>query len=105
MSSLSYAGISLEFLKTNEISRDVVMSDDGSGRLFNRHTFDVHAVVNPFTTSYDATKTATPGIVPALTDVNIREALSVPRQKLIYKVGNDTLLESPSGGALMDSNN
>jgi hypothetical protein len=43
--------------------------------------------------------------VPAQTEANIRQQLEQSRGQLLYKVGNDIVLQSPANGMTVDANN
>src|SRR2546430_1159929 len=109
MSTLIYNGIELQPIRTHEISRDEIYSDDGTTYLYTKWHFDVFCIYNPGTTSYDfvnrpASIGTHPSVAPGLpvaqadkkpapiTDIAVRSFLRVPRATFTYKVGDTVLL-------------
>lgn len=120
MSDLSYNGISLKMLKTNLLGRDVVYGPDGADRWYTQWTIDVDCIYNPGATAYTLDPDGEPVVAPfapggpliggalaPTTDLAIREALTEPRQKLVYSIpgadGPIVLLSSPAGSATVDA--
>lgn len=104
---LNYGGIRLDILDTREISRQRIASDDGTTYLWTRWVFDVHAIVNPATISWGGVPgapVAQNGIMPAVTDLNIRRTLRTDRSQLTYKLGEDIILQSPPSNEVVDAN-
>jgi hypothetical protein len=99
--SITYNGITLELVKTNLISRSPIFSPDGVDYLYTHWDIDINCVYNPGATSYNSDGSSSNTLLPAPTDVNIRHALSLPRQALLITVGSDALINI-SG---VDSNN
>jgi hypothetical protein len=114
VSFLSYNGFEMDLLRTNSYTKEAVFTDDQSDYLYTRFRIDADCVWNPEATSYDANLEATPGVLPASTEANIRMALMQPRRKLFFSVEhpdpegeapNDILIESPAGGRPNDATN
>lgn len=92
---ISYNGITLEVVKTNNYEQAAVYSPDGTDYLYTRHTLDVQCVFNPYATAYNNEGNATPGTYPALTARNIRQYLLEPRKTLKVSVASDVILNVP----------
>lgn len=120
MSTLTYRGISIDVVDTEEYSKSPVYDARGT-YLYTRVRLVVRGVASPVTTSYrrvaaevDAGPTAVQafGQRGATTETAIRHALTQPRGILVYTIGNVEVLRSPAvtegavdGHAPCDANN
>lgn len=71
-----YGGLELKIMKTNQISRDHILSADGLTYLYTRYAINVIAVVNPKATSQPE------GSLPATSDKALLQILRAPRLPL-----------------------
>lgn len=97
--TITYNGIDLEVVKTNTIRRLPVYTDDGVDYKYTHWLIDVDCVFNPQATSVNANGQSQhrPGLLPAVTDVNIRQRLTAPRQLLIVRNGDaNVILKTPA---------
>lgn len=97
-----YNGIKFDILKTNVHSMEAVYSEDGADYLYTQCHVDVSAVLNPQAMSYTFGPSAVVGQTPASTIANIRHQLLQPRGQLLVTDFGATVVESPSGGYLVD---
>jgi hypothetical protein len=99
MSQLIYNGIPLQFTRTNSFQRIVRMSDDKTEYMWTDFIIDINFIYAPSATSYP-----TQGLMPEVSDVNLRFLLMQPRQPLYYAEGGIPILSIPSnldnGGAI-----
>lgn len=87
MSSLSYSGITLDYVRTSSIDHEPVYDESGTDYLYSKVTLSIHAVVNA------SLQPATGGETATQTMARIRHLLSMPRQHLVFNVGADTLFD------------
>lgn len=109
MAIVTYRGIELDVVQTNEFGRKEVMSSDGTTYLYTEWTIDVNCVLNPQATSYIAgavgvSPTQQDGKNSTDTDKAIREWLLQPRGTLSVSV-DGLLLTSPLSGYVVDAAN
>jgi hypothetical protein len=104
MSSLTYNGITLEFIRTNVLDRTARYSDDGVDYMWTDFTLDVISVFNPYGTSYNEFAEQEFGVMPEITDAAIRHYLLQNRQPLLFEEGGIVIAELESnlenGGAI-----
>lgn len=90
MSILTYNGYTMLLIKTNSVTREPRLSDDGTDYMWTVFTIDVNCVYNPRATSYP-----TVGELPMVTDATIRSGLMQPRCPLFFSEGNIPILNLP----------
>lgn len=84
MAKLTYRGVTLQISDTQSVSRDAIMSTDGQDYLYTRFRFAVGGIYNPRATAYTAGPVATPGTMPPITDISIRNTLMQPGGVLVW---------------------
>lgn len=103
---LNYNSVELAIIYQKEIGRRHVYTEDKAIYLWTEWTFDVIAHVNPQTISYAYAPAGPPvsgnsisaqsGLMPAVTDLAIRNALNVPRGNLAFVQNGNVVLKVPS---------
>lgn len=93
MSQLVYGGVALSMISTQSIEHEPQYSDDESDYLRTKITVNVVALVNAALSPSYYGESAT------ATMARIRHLLLMPRRPLIFAVGNEILLASPTGNA------
>lgn len=105
MSVVTYNGVRMDLVKTNQISVRPVMSTDNTQYLYTEWSHDFVALLNPENTSYTTGGTAQSGLLPAVTIQGIRHKLMQPRRTYSWTIGPDTVISSPSDNVTTDMRN
>jgi hypothetical protein len=92
--SITYNGVKLEVI-VGRMNSVVEYSSDGTEALYTRHEIEVDAWFNPQAGSFDEDGVVSPGNFPGLTNNNIKELLSTPRQRLVVRAGGSIVIDSP----------
>lgn len=99
MAVLTYNGVQITFARTMFWDSQEVMSDDGVDYLYTHVTLSVVGIVNPFTLSPQNKIGTTGQQLGAMMAADLKEVLMSPRKKLIFTVGNTTVVEVPKDSA------
>jgi hypothetical protein len=94
---LTYGAISLDIVKTNNVIRQAIYSEDGCDYLYTYWRGDFFAVMNPSDLmAYNAALQVVLGTPVPTSDIAIRHPLLLPRLQLTITEGRTVLLSCPA---------
>ena len=107
MATMSYNGINLGEVRTATYRIENVYDSSGLDRVWQKITIEVNTILNlewcasskaaatPIDATFPATTLGIPGDRMPISLERLRHTLQEPRKRLLYRIGNDLVLDSP----------
>lgn len=105
MAVLTYNGVEITFARTMFWDSKNVPSSDGVDYLYTHVTLSVVGIVNPYTLKNQNSSVLPGDRLGGMMKADLKEVLMAKRKHLTFKVGNDIVIDIPTGSAPCDCNN